>query len=117
MLKTFANQSKLPKLPVPALPDTVARYLKSVRPLLLTSEAIKSTEAACHDFLRPGGIGQVLHSRLLEYTKTQDNWLDKWWLKYAYHSWRSPSMVNSNWLNISCTTSYANLIIYLGISR
>lgn len=34
----YAGQSKLPKLPVPKLEDTVARYLRSIQPLASEAE-------------------------------------------------------------------------------
>lgn len=84
----FKFQSELPKLPVPSLNDTAAKYLKLVLPYL-TSEQYKETEAKVNSFLK-GGVGEKLQSRLQEYAKTQDNWLALWWDDYAYLSYRDP---------------------------
>ena len=95
--RTFIHQSKLPRLPVPALQDTLAVYLKSVKPLL-SPENIKQTEKVVNEFQKPAGFGNKLQQRLVEYEAKQPySWLEEWWLKMAYHSWREPSMINSNW--------------------
>src|SRR5687767_3618336 len=73
-------QKYLPKLPVPALKDTLEKYLKTVRPLT-DSEEYAKTEAAVTAFQKPGGIGEELQKRLL--AKANDpnviNWLEDWW--------------------------------------
>lgn len=57
-----------------------------------------ATEARVAEFIRPGGLGETLQQRLLDHEATQPNsWLEDWWLKMAYHSWRESSMINSNW--------------------
>ncbi|KAJ3080120.1 hypothetical protein HK102_003282 [Quaeritorhiza haematococci] len=95
--KTFSNQSILPRLPIPNLEETANRYLRSVKPLL-TAEAYAETERKVKDFVRPGGLGEELQKRLIEHDKNEpENWLDSWWLKLAYHTWREPVLVHSNW--------------------
>ena len=59
--KTFGQDPKLPRLPVPALEQTLAKYLDSVKPFL-TKEELKVTEKNCNDFLLHEG--RELHSRL-----------------------------------------------------
>lgn len=36
--KTFSRQASLPRLPVPSLEDTFARYIKTLEPILLQAE-------------------------------------------------------------------------------
>lgn len=51
------------------------------------------------DFIAKDGLGRVLQERLLDLDQTSPNsWLnDTLWLKLAYHTWRAPLIVNSNW--------------------
>ncbi|KAH9850370.1 acyltransferase ChoActase/COT/CPT [Lenzites betulinus] len=96
----------LPRLPMPDLHNTLQKYLKSLEPFLLEDEArggpnFNAAHAArlklVEDFER--GIGQVCQARLIELNKkSPNNWLnDQIWLKKAYHEWRAPLIVNSNW--------------------
>lgn len=85
----FKFQSQLPKLPVPTLEETSVKYVKSVEPFLNTHQ-LKSTAATVEDFIRPGGKGEVLQTRLVEFAKGKDNWLAEWWDDYAYMSYRDP---------------------------
>ncbi|KAJ2811595.1 hypothetical protein H4S07_001960, partial [Coemansia furcata] len=94
---TFANQHRLPRLPVPALSDTVARYLRSVRPLLPAAE-YASTERAASIFIKDGELGPELQRRLLKVdAEAPHSWLEDIWLKKAYLEWRDPSYINVNW--------------------
>ncbi|CAG8659635.1 7441_t:CDS:2, partial [Acaulospora morrowiae] len=96
--KTFSNQHKLPKLPVPSLEETIAKYLKSLRPLLSDADFARN-ESYAKDFLKPNGLGKVLQQRLLDVDRiAPHNWLDDtWWIKKAYLEWRVSLAVNSNW--------------------
>lgn len=85
----FKFQSQLPKLPVPTLPETCAKYLKTVEPFLSSSQ-LQSTAAIVEEFSRPGGNGEVLQKRLEEFSQGKDNWLAEWWDDYAYMSYRDP---------------------------
>ncbi|KAI9012971.1 acyltransferase ChoActase/COT/CPT [Gaertneriomyces semiglobifer] len=95
--KTFGNQSKVPRLPVPSLKNLADKYLASCSPLL-SPEEYNRTEAAVQEFIKPGGFGEELQKRLLDYDKTQENsWLEHIWLNKAYLEWREPSLINVNW--------------------
>jgi hypothetical protein len=48
---TFSFQSAMPRLPVPALADTMKRYLRTVKPLLSEDEYAK-TEKEARDFMK-----------------------------------------------------------------
>ncbi|KAG0048844.1 hypothetical protein BGZ83_006264 [Gryganskiella cystojenkinii] len=91
-------QHTLPKLPVPSLNETLAKYLRSIEPLA-TPEELERSKAFAKDFAKPGGLGQTLQQRLLDVDRAApDNWLDDtWWISKAYHEWREPLLVNSNW--------------------
>lgn len=84
-------EESLPKLPVPTLEETATRYLKSVHPLLSTSE-FESTTKAVQEFIKPGGIGSKLQEKLI--SRREDpkhkNWIYEWWNDAAYLSYRDP---------------------------
>ncbi|KAI8820719.1 acyltransferase ChoActase/COT/CPT [Fimicolochytrium jonesii] len=95
--KTFSLQETLPRLPIPPLEETAARYLQTLVPIL-TPEEYKKSEAIVHDFIKPGGLGHDLQTRLREHDRREPNsWLERWWLSLAYHGWREAVMINSNW--------------------
>ncbi|RXK39702.1 carnitine acetyltransferase [Tremella mesenterica] len=108
--KTFSNQDVLPRLPVPGLDQSLQAYLKSLTPLLeqkltyqyagasLTHE-VEKRRVFIRDFAAEDGIGRVLQERLKDLDHVSPhNWLDDTlWLVLAYHSWRAPLVVNSNW--------------------
>jgi carnitine O-acetyltransferase len=84
-------QDSLPKLPVPPLEETAARYLKSLHPLLSTSE-FESSKKAVEEFIKPGGVGSKLQEKLI--ARREDpkhkNWIYEWWNDTAYLSYRDP---------------------------
>lgn len=110
--KTFAQQASLARLPVPDLRASLDRYLLSLRPILLdrasrnelpsgatVDSELAQRQAWADDFCKPGGVGSLLQERLKDVDRAvPDNWLDDaYWIKAAYHSWRVPLPVNSNW--------------------
>ncbi|EJF64957.1 acyltransferase ChoActase/COT/CPT [Dichomitus squalens LYAD-421 SS1] len=104
--RTTPTLPSLPRLPVPLLNATLSAYLKSLEPFLLEDAArggpdFKTAYDArlklAQDFEQ--GIGSICQRRLLELDKhSPHNWLDdNIWLQKAYHEWRAPLIVNSNW--------------------
>ncbi|SPO02621.1 probable carnitine O-acetyltransferase precursor [Cephalotrichum gorgonifer] len=84
-------QESLPRLPVPTLEETTARYLASLRPLLTPSE-LEASKAAVEEFIKPGGAGRKLQEKLLARREDpkQKNWLYEWWNDAAYLTYRDP---------------------------
>ncbi|OTB15643.1 hypothetical protein K445DRAFT_111732 [Daldinia sp. EC12] len=84
-------QDSLPRLPVPTLQETAARYLKSLHPLLSPNEYATSKKAV-DEFIKPGGAGEELQEKLI--ARREDphvkNWLYEWWNDAAYLSYRDP---------------------------
>jgi carnitine O-acetyltransferase len=71
--------------------------LQSVEPILSAKE-FQTTAQLVKEFSRPGGDGEKLQARLLDFDKAQkDSWLDEMWLKNAYLIWRCPTLLNVNW--------------------
>ncbi|EKM58277.1 uncharacterized protein PHACADRAFT_26793 [Phanerochaete carnosa HHB-10118-sp] len=106
-----SSRVRLPRLPVPDLHRTLQGYLTSLEPFLLEddakgvskySDALAVRKRWAEDFEH--GLGSVLQERLKVSTAealdrvSPNNWLDdNIWLKKAYHEWRAPLLVNSNW--------------------
>jgi carnitine O-acetyltransferase len=84
-------EDSLPRLPVPSLEETAARYLKTLHPLLSPIEH-EASQKAVSDFIKPGGVGRKLQEKLL--ARRDDpkhkNWLAEWWNDTAYLSYRDP---------------------------
>jgi carnitine O-palmitoyltransferase 1 len=91
--RTFSFQSSLPHLPVPALRDTVEKYLKSVCPLLAPDD-FSRIEKVAHDFLAREGPKLQRYLVLKSWLST--NWLEEWWETYVYLKGRASIMINSN---------------------
>ncbi|XP_060636742.2 palmitoyl thioesterase CPT1C isoform X1 [Anolis sagrei] len=90
----YSYQASLPRLPVPALKDTMQKYLESIRPLTTDAEFQRMT-ALARDF------EQTLGPRLQWYLKLKSwwasNYVSDWWEEYVYLRSRGPLMVNSNY--------------------
>ncbi|KAA1467647.1 acyltransferase ChoActase/COT/CPT [Dentipellis sp. KUC8613] len=100
------SRMNLPRLPVPDLRRTLDRYIQSLKPFLLEDEARggPSYESALERRVHwarefEEGVGAVAQDRLIQLDKSSPhNWLDdNIWLKKAYHEWRAPLLINSNW--------------------
>ncbi|CAK7271222.1 Carnitine O-acetyltransferase mitochondrial [Sporothrix epigloea] len=84
-------QESLPRLPVPTLEQTAARYVKSLR-ALYPAEDVARSEAIVKDFIRAGGVGEKLQEKLLARRADPQikNWLTEWWNDAAYLAYRDP---------------------------
>lgn len=68
--KTFANQGRLPKLPIPDLEDTCSRYLRALEGLQDNHEH-EVTKRTVDEFLH--GDGPRIQERLRAYASTRDS--------------------------------------------
>ncbi|WFD32028.1 carnitine O-acetyltransferase [Malassezia sp. CBS 17886] len=73
---TLSRQGELPKLPLPSLEDTCARYLKSLE-ALQTPEQHRDTKASVDHFLATDG--PEMHAALEEYAKEHDSYIEEFW--------------------------------------
>ncbi|KAF4522336.1 hypothetical protein B566_EDAN011337 [Ephemera danica] len=89
------NPIPVEKFPVPALKPSIERYLESAKPFLTEAEYAVTTTLA-REFIAPGGVGERLQGVLEERAKNHDNWLEEWWLNYAYLDYRDSLVINSN---------------------
>lgn len=62
---TFHFQESLPRLPVPALKQSTAVYLQSLKPLLSTESELTRRTEIVNDFIKPGGLGEKLQQRMI----------------------------------------------------
>ncbi|KAK9953029.1 hypothetical protein ABG768_017055 [Culter alburnus] len=90
----YSYQGSLPNLPVPAVKDTVDRFLESARPLMSDSEYERITTLA-KEF--ESGLGNRLQWYLKLKAMWASNYVSDWWEEYIYLRGRSPIMVNSNY--------------------
>ncbi|GMI07991.1 hypothetical protein TrVE_jg13315 [Triparma verrucosa] len=75
---TYTYQSDLPKLPVPALADTLEKYLSFVKPIQ-SPEAHKATCEAVAKFRSEGGEGEKLQELLQEYSEDKASYVEEFW--------------------------------------
>ncbi|NXL37539.1 CPT1A palmitoyltransferase, partial [Glaucidium brasilianum] len=90
----YSFQTSLPRLPVPAVKDTVNRYLESVRPLMDDDE-FRRMEGLAKDFAFNLGPRLQWYLKLKSWWAT--NYVSDWWEEYIYLRGRGPIMVNSNY--------------------
>lgn len=99
--KTFDNQSKLPRLPIPDLESTAQRYKRSLVPLL-SQEEYQQASAKVDRFVN-SDLGKRLQERLHDLDKREAalglSWIDRLWLDKGYLEYRAPSMIHVNWWN------------------
>lgn len=93
----YSFQGSLPRLPLPAVKDTMQRYLRSVRPLL-DDENYERMTVLAKEF--ETGIGKKLQRYLLLKSWWATNYVSDWWEEYVYLRGRGPLMVNSNFYGI-----------------
>uniref|UniRef100_A0A0B7BDL7 Choline/carnitine acyltransferase domain-containing protein n=2 Tax=Arion vulgaris TaxID=1028688 RepID=A0A0B7BDL7_9EUPU len=89
--RTFSVQYSLPKLPVPALDQTLKKYLDSCRPLLTDDEYNTTLQVVNRFRLKEG---PDLHKLLEERAQKEVNWLSEWWKYWAYLDARVSVLIN-----------------------
>lgn len=68
--KTFSNQNIIPRLPIPTLQETAERYKKSLLPILKPEDYARAANEV-NVFVKAGGLGEVLQTRLHELDKVE----------------------------------------------
>lgn len=76
--RTFGNEDRLPRLPMPPLEDTCERFISWCVPLM-TAEELAATEIAVHSFQAADGPGRKLNHALKEAAHGAPSWLDTFW--------------------------------------
>lgn len=91
--RTFGIEEQLPRVPLPRLEDSCARFLEWSAPLL-TQDELTRTRDEVEQFLT--GPGPALHAALLEYDESGPaSWLDRFW-KARYLGTRARIALNWN---------------------
>lgn len=93
---TFGNEDRLPRVPLPSLEESCARFLEWCAPLLSADE-LAETEAAVREFQRPDSPAHDLQAALERYAATEGvhSWLDTFW-PYRYLGRRDRIALNAN---------------------
>lgn len=91
----WAGQDSLPSLPVPALDQTLEKYLRTTIPHQQTESSKKATEFAVESALKgkDSELFKKLQDRLIARSKDPEsdgNWLAAWWNDAAYMGYRDP---------------------------
>jgi carnitine O-acetyltransferase len=86
-------EASLPRLPVPPLSSTTAKYLETVRPHLSDAEYSKTQDAvkAFMDSPLAHDLQKRLEARAAD--PNMKNWLADWWNDVAYMAYRDPVVV------------------------
>lgn len=94
--RTFGNEARLPRVPLPTLDATCERFMEWCAPLLTEDERLR-TAAAVAEFARPDGTGRKLHAALEHYDAAEGvhSWLDAFW-PYRYLGRRDRIALNAN---------------------
>ncbi|KAJ2163094.1 Carnitine O-acetyltransferase mitochondrial [Coemansia sp. RSA 552] len=88
--KLYEFQGQLPKLPVPALGETLPKYLRTLEPLL-SSQDFARTKKVVEEFGQSAQgreLQQRLEARAAEPGRA--NWLEEWWNDLSYMGYRDP---------------------------
>jgi carnitine O-palmitoyltransferase 1, liver isoform len=93
--ETFAYQDYLPHLPVPEIKDSLNRYLVSIEPLLNSSE-METLRQRAQEFVK-SEEAEIIQRVLLTKYQNSNNYVDEWWLQFAYLRQRSSIMISSNY--------------------
>lgn len=91
--KTLRFEASLPRLPVPPVTSTAAKYLESVQPHL-TAEEYAKTKAIVEKFVQ-SDLAKALQERLQARAADPNikNWISDWWNDAAYMGYRDPVVV------------------------
>jgi carnitine O-acetyltransferase len=94
--RTFANEDRLPRVPLLPLAHTCQRFLDWCAPLLTPAE-LAATAADVAAFQAPDGPGPILHAALERYDAEPGvhSWLDTFW-PYRYLGRRDRIALNAN---------------------
>lgn len=95
--RLYSFQKSFPRLPVPIVNETLARYLDTVHPLL-NDDKFKRMQDLANDFERT--IAPKLQRYLILKSLWSTNYVTDWWEEYVYLRGRSSLMINSNYYGV-----------------
>jgi carnitine O-palmitoyltransferase 1 len=94
---TYAHQTSLPKQPVPAVADTVSRYLAYMKPLMPAADHAELASKG-KSFIRNESVTLQRYLKLKTWTST--NYVSDWWLDVVYLRSRGSLLINSNYYGL-----------------
>lgn len=92
---TFKYDESLPNLPLPSLEESIRKLLDTIKPIAIDQKAYKETERKALEFLRDKDV-EELQALLKKRAEGEKNWLQSWWLEFAYLRSRKPLIPYSN---------------------
>ena len=92
---TFKYDKQLPSLPVPTIQQSVFKLLDTIRPIAKDESVFMETEMKALKFIQDPEVHEL--QELLKARASQSkNWLEDWWLEFAYLRSRKPLIPYSN---------------------
>jgi carnitine O-acetyltransferase len=106
---TFGNEELLPRVPLPTLEDTCARWLRWCEPVL-SGEEYAATAAVVEQALAPQSPYRKLHAALAEYNERPGvhSWLDDFWAS-RYLGRRDRIALNANFFFLFADTKQSQV--------
>jgi carnitine O-octanoyltransferase len=93
---TFKYDNQLPSLPVPSVKQSVLKLLDTIRPIAEDNEqAFREVERKALALLQDPDVNE-LQELLKKRASEKRNWLEEWWLEFAYLRSRKPLVPYSN---------------------
>lgn len=92
---TFKYDEDLPRLPVPTVKETIFKLLDTIKPIAPDESSFRETEKKAIDFIQDSQVNE-LQELLLKRSENYKNWLEEWWLEFAYLRSRKPLIPYSN---------------------
>lgn len=92
---TFKYDNQLPGLPIPSVQASVMKLLDTIKPIVRDESEFAETQRKAQQFLRDPGV-EELQELLKKRASKHKNWLEEWWLEYAYLRSRKPLVPYSN---------------------
>ncbi|NUS42352.1 MAG: choline/carnitine O-acyltransferase [Mycobacteriaceae bacterium] len=113
--RTFGNEDRLPRVPLPSLDDSCTRFLRWCTPLL-TAEQLAQTTAAVEAFRAADSPARALHAELERYNADPavHSWLDDFW-DTRYLGRRDRIALNANFFFLFADTTQRRLDRAVGL--
>jgi carnitine O-acetyltransferase len=94
--RTFGNEDRLPRVPLPTLEDSCEKFIEWCAPLL-TADELRATKGAVDEFLHTDSPARKLHGALEKYDLGEGvrSWLDTFW-QSRYLGRRDRIALNAN---------------------
>lgn len=92
------HQLSVPRLPIPTLEESCARYLRAAQPLQSSADHAKTKQVVA-DFCKTGGEGELLQEELKRTDASlpaQSSYVESLWYRLAYLGGRDPVTISSN---------------------